>query len=74
MEIQGCIFLLLCAVGVQASYSPLKTEYEWKYFDYTWKSAEHRNLYVRSGRYDPKAMVPIDVDRSEGIHVHTCPC
>lgn len=66
MNFQALIFVPLCAVVVQARYSPLKTEYQWKYFDYVWKSPDHRDYYVRNGLYDPAAMAPIDVDRSMG--------
>lgn len=68
MTIQGWTALLLSvAVVVSANYySPLKTEFEWKYFDYVWKSPAHEKYYIENGLYNPKAMSPIDVDRSMG--------
>lgn len=60
------IILLLSTTFIYAKYSPLKTEYDWKYFDYVWKSPAHKKSYIDNGAYDPKAITPIDVDRSLG--------
>ncbi|KAJ8687624.1 hypothetical protein QAD02_023420 [Eretmocerus hayati] len=43
----------------------LKTEFEWKYFDYLWESEEQKNEYISKNLYKPEAMLPIDVDRSK---------
>lgn len=64
-------FLLLCAgivcVNAVASHqTPLKTIYEWKYFDYEWENASHKAAAVASGDYDYTKSVIIDTDRSRG--------
>jgi hypothetical protein len=64
MLIIGWTFSLI--VVVFSVNSKLKTEYEWKYFDYAWLSEEQRNLFLLNGRYDPTKMVSIDVDQASG--------
>lgn len=63
--------ILILSAAVHAnyyspSYSPLKTDYEWKYFDYVWKSQAHKNWSIENGAYDQKAITSIDVDKSIG--------
>ena len=64
MQVVLWIFALFSVT--YAVHSPLFTEFEWKYFDYVWKSQEHKNYYMRNGLYAPKNLTPIDVDRTIG--------
>ena len=66
------IFLFLFVIyniRVVQSASELITEYEWKYFDYEWKSWEQRDWYIKYGLYNPQNMIPIDVERYLGMHL-----
>ena len=65
MQVVFCFFLLF-GLAYAAGPSPLRTEFEWKYFDYAWKSADQKNRFIKSGNYDFRNMTPIDVDRSAG--------
>lgn len=40
--------------------------YEWKYIDYVWNSTDARDYAIRTGNYDLKNPILIDVDRSAG--------
>ena len=64
---QGVLyFFLLFSLTCATEPSTLRTEFEWKYFDYAWKSQEQKNQFIKTGKYDFKKIIQIDVDQSAG--------
>lgn len=62
--------LLLCIVivfiDVIADKVQFKTVYEWKYIDYEWDNASHKEAAIESGDYNYTKPVMIDTDHSRG--------
>lgn len=65
MQLLLCIgiFIAVCI----ADQDPLEEVYQWKYFDYTWRNADHKAMAIASGDYDHKKSIIIDVDRWKGM-------
>ena len=62
-------FLLWFCVSVSAALAsrPLETVYEWRHIDYLWDSNEQKERFIKNGDYDHENIVPIDVDKAQGI-------
>lgn len=59
---------ILILVVVTVTSHKLETVYEWKHIDYLWDSNEQKERYIRNGDYDYENIVPIDVDKAQGIY------
>ncbi|KAG7211982.1 hypothetical protein KM043_011180 [Ampulex compressa] len=60
-------WLFLCLSSVEIGFArlaPLSPVYQWKYFDFKWKSPKHKAQAIASGDYDYRKGVIIDVDRT----------
>ncbi|KMQ94245.1 major royal jelly protein 1 [Lasius niger] len=63
------LLLLLCIgyiyINVAAHQEHFRTIYEWRYFDYKWKNASHKEAAIASGDYNYTKCVIIDADYSK---------
>ncbi|NP_001154990.1 yellow-x1c precursor [Nasonia vitripennis] len=51
----GAVILLLCLTGLAiATKPPAKVQYEWKYLNFTWPSAEDHDRAINDGSYIPE--------------------
>lgn len=62
--------LLLCVsitfIDVIADQVQFETVYEWKYIDYEWENANHKEAAIASGDYNHTKPIIIDTDHSKG--------
>lgn len=58
--------IFLVPLTFSTVFAALRVQHEWKYFDFTWKSPEHKQNAINSGNYTPANIFSIDVDRDRG--------
>ncbi|XP_072748521.1 major royal jelly protein 2-like [Anoplolepis gracilipes] len=63
------LLLLLCIdiiyINVATCQEHFRTVYQWKYFDYKWENASHKEAAIASGDYNYTKCVIIDADYSK---------
>lgn len=59
------LYMGIIYINVVAHQEHFQTMYQWRYFDYKWKNANHKAAAIASGDYNHTKCVIIDVDHSK---------